>query len=67
MQTGYGFVLYNQLEPLATKKCENFQQFRAIYPEFKCVFIGDNGQGTLLPRVVPSSTCTCGSFVCTVC
>ncbi|KAG5182472.1 hypothetical protein JKP88DRAFT_263274 [Tribonema minus] len=45
VQTGRAYILYNTLEPLAEKKFENFMQFRSIYPEFKCVFIGDNGQG----------------------
>jgi hypothetical protein len=35
------------MEPLAVKKYENFEQLRCLYPEFRCVFIGDNGQGEL--------------------
>ena len=30
---------------LARKKFENFQQYVSIYPEFKHVFVCDNGQG----------------------
>lgn len=45
VETGRAFVLYNDVEALAVKKFENFEQFRSLYPEFKCVFIGDNGQG----------------------
>lgn len=32
-------------ELLARKKFENFQQYVSIYPEFKHVFVCDNGQG----------------------
>jgi hypothetical protein len=34
-----------QFEPMALKKFENFSQYAKLYPEFKFVFIGDNGQG----------------------
>ena len=32
-------------EPLAMKKFENFLEYLTLYPEFSCIFIGDNGQG----------------------
>jgi phosphatidate phosphatase APP1 len=32
-------------EPLANKKFENFCEYLTLYPEFSCIFIGDNGQG----------------------
>lgn len=28
-----------------TKRVKNFLQYSSLYPEYKCVFIGDNGQG----------------------
>lgn len=45
MISGRNFIVQNDMEPLAVKKFENFQQYISIYPEFKHVFIGDNGQG----------------------
>jgi hypothetical protein len=45
VETGRAFLLFNAMEPLAVKKYENFEQLRCLYPEFRCVFIGDNGQG----------------------
>ena len=33
------------MEPLALKKFDNFKRFVSIYPEFKHVFVCDNGQG----------------------
>jgi hypothetical protein len=45
VETGRAFLLFNLMEPLAVKKFENFEQLRCLYPEFRCVFIGDNGQG----------------------
>jgi hypothetical protein len=30
-----------------TNRVKNFLQYSSLYPEYKCVFIGDNGQGTL--------------------
>jgi hypothetical protein len=33
------------MDPLAVKKFENFKEYLSLYPEFKCIFIGDNGQG----------------------
>ena len=32
-------------EPIAVKKFENFREYLTIYPEYRCIFIGDNGQG----------------------
>ncbi|CAM9626117.1 unnamed protein product, partial [Phaeothamnion confervicola] len=45
MDTGASFVLRGDMEPLARKKYQNFDEFRSLYPEFKHVFVGDNGQG----------------------
>ena len=33
------------MDPLAQKKYDNFREYLTLYPEFKCIFIGDNGQG----------------------
>ena len=43
--SGSSYVLQNDMEPLAVKKFENFKRYVSIYPEFKHIFIGDNGQG----------------------
>ena len=33
------------MEPLAVKKFENFSEYVDLYPEYQCIFVGDNGQG----------------------
>ncbi|ETW05129.1 hypothetical protein H310_04146 [Aphanomyces invadans] len=43
--SGTAFVVKGDLEPMALKKFENFREYYAIYPEYKHIFIGDNGQG----------------------
>lgn len=43
--SGTTYMLQNDMEPLALKKYENFKRYVSIYPEFKHIFIGDNGQG----------------------
>ncbi|KDO35265.1 hypothetical protein SPRG_00111 [Saprolegnia parasitica CBS 223.65] len=45
MTSGYDFMVKGDLEPMAQKKFENFCEYYSIYPEYKHVFIGDNGQG----------------------
>eukprot|EP01041_Mallomonas_annulata_P009905 gene9905-20602_t len=45
LDSGSQFLVDGSLEPLAKKKYENFIEYLALYPEFKCIFIGDNGQG----------------------
>jgi len=43
--SGLETLMKNDFEPLAQKKFNNFQKYVSIYPEFRHVFIGDNGQG----------------------
>jgi len=43
--SGREYIVTNDMEPLALKKFENFKQYVSVYPEFKHVFICDNGQG----------------------
>eukprot|EP00559_Dactyliosolen_fragilissimus_P009235 CAMPEP_0184873154 /NCGR_PEP_ID=MMETSP0580-20130426/41671_1 /TAXON_ID=1118495 /ORGANISM="Dactyliosolen fragilissimus" /LENGTH=1172 /DNA_ID=CAMNT_0027376021 /DNA_START=539 /DNA_END=4057 /DNA_ORIENTATION=- len=43
--SGREFVITNDFEPLAKKKFDNFKNYISIYPEFRHVFICDNGQG----------------------
>nr|CCA19792.1 conserved hypothetical protein [Albugo laibachii Nc14] len=45
LQSGRAYMVRGNLEPMALKKYENFCEFYQLYPEFKHVFIGDNGQG----------------------
>ncbi len=47
VETGASFVIRNDMEPLARKKYENFEEYASLYPEFRMVFIGDNGQGDI--------------------
>jgi hypothetical protein len=45
LSSGREFMMTNDFEPLARKKFQNFKQFVSIYPEYRHVFICDNGQG----------------------
>lgn len=45
LDTGTKFMLGGVMEPIALKKYTNFCEYLALYPEFQCIFIGDNGQG----------------------
>ncbi|CAM9116602.1 unnamed protein product [Discosporangium mesarthrocarpum] len=45
MDTGTAMLLTGDMEPVATKKFQNFAEYVALYPEFTHVFVGDNGQG----------------------
>jgi hypothetical protein len=43
--SGSQYVMTNDFEPLAQKKFDNFRRYVSIYPEYKHVFVCDNGQG----------------------
>lgn len=45
LASGREFMMTNDFEPLARKKFDNFKRFVSIYPEYKHVFVCDNGQG----------------------
>lgn len=45
LDSGGQFLWTGDMEPLAEKKFESFMQYQMLFPEFKFVFIGDNGQG----------------------
>ncbi|RLN02943.1 hypothetical protein BBJ28_00000928 [Nothophytophthora sp. Chile5] len=45
LKSGRAFMWQGDLEPMAQKKFENFGEYYQLYPEFKHVFVGDNGQG----------------------
>ncbi|CAI5703563.1 unnamed protein product [Peronospora effusa] len=47
LKSGRAFMWQGDLEPMAQKKFENFSEFYQLYPEFKHVFVGDNGQADL--------------------
>ncbi|CAD7922692.1 unnamed protein product [Amoebophrya sp. A25] len=42
--TAAQFVWHGDFGPLGDKKYENFTQYQSLYPEFKWIFLGDNGQ-----------------------
>eukprot|EP00924_Labyrinthula_sp_SR-Ha-C_P006586 maker-scaffold_38-snap-gene-2.30-mRNA-1 protein AED:0.26 eAED:0.28 QI:0/0/0/1/1/1/4/0/967 len=44
LSSGQAFMLHGDLEPMANKKLQNYNEYSALYPEFTCIFIGDNGQ-----------------------
>jgi hypothetical protein len=44
VDSGVRFVA-GYFEPMAQRKFFNFERFRRIFPEFRFVFVGDNGQG----------------------
>lgn len=37
--------MWGDFSPMAMKKLRNFEEYRCLYPEYKFIFIGDNGQG----------------------
>jgi len=43
--SGSEMMVSGDMEPLALKKARNFAEYAALYPEFRFVFLGDNGQG----------------------
>ncbi|CAM9981766.1 unnamed protein product [Scytosiphon promiscuus] len=45
IDTGTTMLLTGNMEPVAEKKFQNFAEYVSLYPEFKHVFVGDNGQG----------------------
>jgi hypothetical protein len=45
LTSGREFMMTNDFGPLALKKYDNFKRFVSIYPEYKHVFVCDNGQG----------------------
>ncbi|CAN0323022.1 unnamed protein product, partial [Laminaria digitata] len=45
IDTGTKMLLTGNMGPVAEKKLQNFAEYVSLYPEFKHVFVGDNGQG----------------------
>ena len=45
LSSGSQYVMTNDFEPLAQKKVDNFRRYVSIYPEYKHIFVCDNGQG----------------------
>ena len=61
-------VVTAQHRSFGDKKFERFQQYTAIFPEYACIFIGDNGQGDVVaglrmlatnPRCLVCIRCVC--------
>ena len=44
MGSGSQFLFQGLMEPLGLKKYDNFREYVSLYPEFECIFVGDNGQ-----------------------
>lgn len=42
------YKLAISINDLATIKYERFKQYRQLFPEFRLIFVGDNGQGDLI-------------------
>jgi hypothetical protein len=45
LEAGRQFMVRGNIEPVAVKKYANLKEYLAIYPEYNCMYIGDNGQG----------------------
>lgn len=45
LASGTNFMVTNDFEHLALKKFDNFKRYVSIFPEYKHVFVADNGQG----------------------
>lgn len=45
LDTGFKFAYEGDSEPLAVTKFKNLQEYLSLYPEYKVIFLGDNGQG----------------------
>ncbi|KAL3799327.1 hypothetical protein ACHAW5_001264 [Stephanodiscus triporus] len=45
LTSGREFMMTNDFGPLALKKYDNFKRFVSIYPEYRHIFVCDNGQG----------------------
>ena len=45
LDSGSQMLLRDSMEPLAQKKFQNLTEYVGLYPEYQCIFIGDNGQG----------------------
>ena len=56
LNTGAQFALGDNPEPLAVTKFKNLQEYLALYPEYKVIFLGDNGQGDVRTAEMALST-----------
>lgn len=56
ISSGSQYMMTNDFEPLAKKKLDNFERYVSIYPEFKHVFVCDNGQGDVRAAELMSDT-----------
>ena len=45
LEAGRQYMVRGNIEPVAQKKYSNLKEFLAIYPEYSCMYVGDNGQG----------------------
>ena len=45
LEAGRQFMVGGDIEPVAEKKYSNLKEYLSLYPEYSCLYIGDNGQG----------------------
>ncbi len=45
LAAGRQFMVGGEIEPVAEKKYSNLKEYLSLYPEYSCLYIGDNGQG----------------------
>ena len=45
LAAGGQFMVGGDIEPVAEKKYSNLKEYLSLYPEYSCLYIGDNGQG----------------------
>lgn len=45
LEAGRQYMVRGNIEPVAQKKYSNLKEYLAIYPEYSCMYVGDNGQG----------------------
>ena len=45
LEAGRQWMVRGNIEPVAQKKYSNLREYLALYPEYSCMYVGDNGQG----------------------
>lgn len=45
---GTSFIMNDNIEALSQVKYQSYKEYISLYPEYKSIFIGDNGQGDVL-------------------
>lgn len=63
LTSGSKYMFSNDFEPLARKKFDNFKRYVSIYPEYKHVFVCDNGQGDVRAGELSTSERFCARAI----